>query len=456
MFIGRVSERKILEEIYASQKSGLVILYGRPGIGKTALASEFIAEKDAFYYLCRDCTDREQAFILRRELEYGKVEGENGQAVGDTLQKAVLPREDGTSRHIIVLDEFHLCMKGGTLKDVLLNILTDKDRFEHVLFVLCSSSVNWVENEMVGELGAAARYIIKFMKLKELGFMELGQWFPRFSIEECIAVNAVTGGVPAYLKRWDERKSAGANIKKLFLEENAPFYREAENVLNTELRELAAYNTILYSLAMGRCKLNDIYLRTGFSRAKISVYIKSLIRLDVVEKVFSADAGSNDNAQKGLYRIRDNFLDFWYRFVFCNRSAIALGKSDELYEDVIRTEFREYQRESFAELCLEYLRLMARHKRLKADYDRWGSWHGKTGRIDILAADRDGGTLAGICNWGDKRPNADMYNEILDILHSAGIKPAEVYLFTQKPVSAEAMSLYQKQDLIKVVELKDM
>ena len=123
---------------------------------------------------------------------------------------------------------------------------------------------------------------------------------------------------------------------------------------------------------------------------------------------------------------------------------------------MIRAEFREYQRESFAELCLEYLKLMARHKRLKAEYDRWGSWHGKTGRIDILAADQNGGTLAGICNWGDKRPNTDMYNEILDILHSAGIKPAEVYLFTQKPVSAEAMSLYQKQDLIKVVELKDM
>ncbi len=455
MFIGRVSERKILEDIFASQKSGLVILYGRLGMGKTALVSEFIREKQAYYYLCRDCTEREQVFTMQRESERD-FENTGAERLGDFLQIAAGPDKNGNVRHIIVLDEFHLCMKENGLSQALVNILSDKDRFEHVLFVLCSSSVNWVENEMVSELGAAARYIIKFMKLKELGFLELGQWFPRFSIEELIAVNAVTGGIPAYLERWDDRKSAAANIKRLFLEENAPLYREAENVLNTELRELSAYNTILSSLAMGRCKLNDIYLRTGFSRAKISVYIKNLIKLDVVEKVFSTDSGNSDNAQKGLYRIRDNFLDFWYRFIFSNRSAIALGKGETLFEEHLKNEFREYQYESFAGLCLEYLRLMGRHKRLKAEYDSWGSWHGKTGRIDILASDTEGRTLAAICNWGDKRPNADMYNEILDIVHSAGIKPEEIYLFTQKSISAEAMSLYQKQNLIKVVELKDM
>ena len=99
---------------------------------------------------------------------------------------------------------------------------------------------------------------------------------------------------------------------------------------------------------------------------------------------------------------------------------------------------------------------MARHKRLKAEYDRWGSWYGKTGRIDILAADAEGRTLAAVCNWGDKRPNADMYNEILELTHKAMVKPEEIFLFTQKSISAEAMSLYQKQSLIKVVELKDM
>ena len=108
--------------------------------------------------------------------------------------------------------------------------------------------------------------------------MEIGSWFNHMSIEDCIAVNAVIGGVPKYLKLWDERKSVAYNIKQLFLVENAPLYAEAEAVLKLELRELAAYNAILAAMASGKNKLNDIYERTAFSRAKISVYLKNLIK----------------------------------------------------------------------------------------------------------------------------------------------------------------------------------
>ena len=54
--------------------------------------------------------------------------------------------------------------------------------------------------------------------------------------------------------------------------------------------------------------------------------IYTLIELDVVEKVFSFDASESANlvhanVQKGLYRIKDNYLRFWYRYVFPNLSA---------------------------------------------------------------------------------------------------------------------------------------
>lgn len=456
MFIGRLSERKILEDIYSSDRSGIVILYGRIGMGKTALVNEFIKEKQAVYYHFRDCTMREQMFILSEEIEKQtgkKIEISEESGITEILDSALYGTE--SAKKLVVLDEFHLGTKEPGLSEALSAILTDKERYGNVMFVLCSSSVNWVENEMIGEIGSVARYILKFMKLKEMGFMELSQWFPRLSVEECIAINAVVGGVPAYLSLWDDKKAYAANIKRLFLSENAPLFREAENVLKTELRELSAYNTILSSLASGKYKLNDIYLRTGFSRAKISVYIKNLIKLDVVEKVFSADSGNNDNAQKGLYRINDNFLNFWYRFIFPNISEIALGRGEKLFDDKIKEEFKKYQRDSFRGLCLEYLKLMARHKRLSAEYDQWGSWYGKNGIIDILA-ESNGKTLAAICNWGDKRPDEPMISEIGDVIASAGIKPEEIYLFSQKGISMEARAAYQKHPDIKVVELKDL
>ncbi|MFR6392129.1 MAG: hypothetical protein ACLUN0_03870 [Roseburia sp.] len=64
-------------------------------------------------------------------------------------------------------------------------------------------------------------------------------------------------------------------------------FHEAENYISIELRELSVYNTILAALASGNNKLNDLFLKTGFSRAKISVYMKNLMAFDVVEKVVS-------------------------------------------------------------------------------------------------------------------------------------------------------------------------
>lgn len=460
MFIGRNTERRTLEDIFATDRSNLVILYGRAGMGKTALIAEFLKEKNAYYYLLRECSFREQMLCMSEELE-SAYPGQPLKSVdeldyAEVLQNIVRRNEAQDGKQLIVLDEFHLGMKEGELAEAIYHILANREHFGNVMFLLCSSSVNWVENEMVQELGMTAKFITNFMKLKELSFMEIGNWFPRMSIEDCIAVNAVIGGVPKYLKLWDERKTIAYNIKQLFLVENAPLYAEAEAVLKLELRELSAYNAILAAMASGKNKLNDIYERTAFSRAKISVYLKNLIKLDIVEKVFSADTDSNENVKKGLYRVRDNFLNFWYRFVFPNQSMIAIGQGEWVYEERIKSDFFVYQRESFSQLCLEYLKLMARHKRLRNDYDTWGSWHGKAGKLDVIAADTENRVLVAYCDWNDKRITVREMEYINDLCIQAKVKPAEIYVFSRLGVSAEAKHEYMKQPLFRVVELKDL
>ena len=460
MFIGRNTERKALEDIFATDRSNLVILYGRAGMGKTALIAAFLKEKNAYYYLLRECSFREQMFCMSEELESAypgqPLKGIDELDYAEVLNSVVRRSEGQDGKRLIVLDEFHLGMKEGELVEAIYHILANREYFGNVMFLLCSSSVNWVENEMVQELGMTAKFITNFMKLKELSFMEIGNWFPRMSIEDCIAVNAVIGGVPKYLKLWDDRKTVAYNIKQLFLVENAPLYAEAEAILKLELRELAAYNAILAAMASGKNKLNDIYERTAFSRAKISVYLKNLIKLDIVEKVFSADTDSNENVKKGLYRVRDNFLNFWYRFVFPNQSMIAIGQGEWVFDERIKEDFFAYQRESFSQLCLEYLKLMARHKRLRNDYDTWGSWHGKAGKLDVIAADAENRILVAYCDWNDKRITVQEMDMINELCVQAKVKPAEIYVFSRLGVSAEARHDYMKQPLFRVVELKDL
>ena len=464
MFVGRTAELKALEEIYTSNRSNLVILYGRAGIGKTAIIAQFMKELRAYYYLARECTEREQLLLMEEELKINFpghiIEGSESSISSyyELLKQILLNSKTETDKkHLIIIDEFHFAEQNSSeFTEAISTIMNDKEQFGNTMFLFCTSSVNWVENGMVKDLGLMARQISGFMKVKELSFLELGEWFPKLSVLECICVNAVLGGVPKYLCLWEDRKSVHDNIKHLFLQQISPLYSEAETFLKSELRELSAYNAILKALAAGNYKLNDIYARTGFSRAKISVYLKNLIQMDIVEKIFSMDANSHVNVQKGLYRIKDNLLNFWYRFVFPNQSMIAIGRGDWVYKTCIEPYFNEYMSESFVELCNEYLKLLVRYKRAKADYTTWGSWNGKEGRLDVIAAAEDGKTLFCGCIWKEDKLNEDMIKQYFDLILLANLKPTELYIFSKGGFVSETKEKYNKSDLVKLIDLKDL
>ena len=434
MFVGRTQELKQLEDAYRQERNAAVVLYGRFGIGKTELAALFAQDKPTIFYMARELSEQEQCFCMARELG---IETEAPEFY-DILKLAVKYRPDNTKKALIVIDEFHFLKTSDAFKVAFLKILME----EECMFLFLSSSVNWVENSMIDDFGPAARALYLTIKCKEFTFLELVKRFPDMSVEKTIYANAVLGGVPEYLNFWNEKSSVKENILRVFLRKDAPLLYGAESFLKKELRELGAYNAILASLAAGRNKLNDIYARTGFSRAKISVYIKNLIELDVVEKVFSFDASESaslvhGNVQKGLYRIKDNYLRFWYRYVFPNLSAILMGRGEQVYEKEVSKDFSAYMQESFTGVCSEYLKLMDQYGRLASRYETWGTWYGKSGRIDVVAGNAEGAILAGFCRFDSKMMTVKDMSQYRELLELALLSPQELYLFSKAGFTEE-------------------
>ena len=437
MFVGRTQELKQLEDAYRQERNAAVVLYGRYGIGKTELAALFAKDKPTCYYMARELSEQEQCFCLAKEL--GVDSGEEIPDFYESLKQAVANREDKSQKVVIIIDEFHFLIKtSDSFKVAFLKVLME----EQCMFLFLSSSVNWVENSMVEDFGPAARALYGTVKLKEFTFLELVKRFPDMSVEKTIYANAVLGGVPEYLNFWNEKSSVKENILRIFLRKDSPLLYGAEMFLKRELRELGAYNAILASMASGRNKLNDIFARTGFSRAKISVYIKNLIELDVVEKVFSYDASESTNqvhanVQKGLYRIKDNYLRFWYRYVFPNLSAVLLGQGELVYEREIAKDFAAYMQESFTDVCSEYLKLMNQYGRLTSKYERWGTWYGKSGLIDVVAGTGESAVLAGFCRFDSRMMTLKDFSRYKELLELASLKPQELFLFSKAGFTEE-------------------
>ncbi len=451
MFIKRTTELNLLTQQYDSPGLRLVILYGRKGIGKTSLLREFIIGKPAYYYNGVECDDRLQ--LNRMYDQFGLPRNEAADDM-DYITLFTALAEQQEQKTVILLDEFHLIIKNGS---GLLEALQQLDKLpDHVMLVLCSSSIRFVENEMVAWMGEAAARISSFVKLKEFTFVDFVNRFPKSSVGTCIYIDGILGGIPGYLEDWREDKSVKDNLIGSILDKNHRLFSEPWNYLKQELREPAVYNTLLTALAQGNTKLNELHAVTGYSRAKILVYLKALTELDIVEKLVPLGEKGRENAKKGLYRIKDHFLHFWFRFLFPHLSELELGQKETVYEQYIRPYLNAYLEDYFADVCMEYLKLMNQHRRLSVKYQWWDRWYGKNGTIHIIGKESGGETLAGRCIWEDRKAETGDFDYLITLSKEAGLTPELFYLFSKEGFTAELKELAESRKNIVLVRLEDL
>ncbi|MBO4497517.1 MAG: ATP-binding protein [Lachnospiraceae bacterium] len=436
MFIGRKEERKSLESVYATDRSNLLVLYGKEGIGKTALALHFAQNKKTIY----------ERFLPAGESEHERLVKETF----DKIKNGDYRQEEKT---ILIFDEFHHIESKSIYSDIVF-ILNNEETCGRFMILMLSSSINFVENSMIELDPGFASSITGIVKIQPISFAQMVEWFPNKSVEECIIIRSILGGVPKYLSMWDKSKGLRENIINLFLTRQAPLIEEPEAVLRKELRELSSYNTILISLGRGLIKLNDLFLATGYSRAKISVYIKNLIEMDVVEKLFSANVKNVENTMKGLYRISDSLLSFYYAFVYPNITRIELGKGSEVYDEMIGPALNSYLRPFFADVCREYLDLMSQYGKLDHEYSHWQTWYGKKGTIDIVGTDSKNNMICGICSFEDEISTIESFAELKALTAQAGIKKCSFCLFSKNGFDSSIEELANAGE-VTVASLKD-
>lgn len=452
--MGRAREMEYLEQFYQKPASGLIVLYGSRGIGKSGLLREFCKDRDCSYYRGRACSDREQTYLWGAQLREEGMEAKEYPSY-DEIMELLTARK--SVKKIIVIDEFQHLMKNSTqCMESFVRMMHDRWNNQPVLFILCSSSIGWVENSMVPKLGTAAFEISGFLKIKELGFEELFAWFDEYSSRECMETYAVLGGVPGYWRLFDREKSFRENICSLMLTNGGPLQMEAEQQVSRELRETGVYHTLLASIAAGRHKLNELHLHTGFSRAKISVYLKNLMELELVEKVFSYDTAGKENTQKGIYRVSSSLVHFYFRYVYPNLSMLEQLPPELFYEKYVEPTLSDYTAGYFARACTQYLEKRNREEKLPFVYTRSGEWVGKAGTIDFVAQDDGGKTLIAGCVYDTVKMPVEDYEWLLFCAKQARLKADAIWLFSMQGFDEKLEQLAEQEEKVQLVEWRNL
>ena len=421
------AELQYLKHYYQTAGSQMIVLYGQKHTGLTRRTRAFCQGKPVIFYRSRSCSEREQLFLWGNELRETGARLAEYPSYSELFQAFYLKQ---TEKNVIIIEEFQNIVKQS--RDFMPSLVHFVHTLEdscQVMVLLCSTAIGWIESSMVGKIGSAALEISGFLKVKEQSFFDMVRYFTESTRTQQVEIYAVLGGFPELWEHFEKGLSARENICRFILSKNSFLHEEAPGLVARELRETGVYDTILAALASGKQKLNELYQHTGFSRAKISVYLKNLMELEIVEKVFSFDTEGREHTRKGVYRIRNHFISFYFRYVYPHLSRLAEMTPEDFYQAYIVSDFRCFVSHAFVGVCREYMDYLNQGKQLPFVYTRMGEWAGKAGDIDIVAQDESGHTIIGLCSWEKPVMPYEDYEWMLFCARKARLAAEEIYLF---------------------------
>ena len=449
----RTNELKKLDSIYQSTGSSFVLMYGRLGSSKETLLGDFTTGKTYFYYRSRQCSEEKQLKYLNEQLSTAfNVEGE-ANSYDDCFKK--LSSKDG-SKLVVIIDEAQYSIKkGGSLFESLVSLKNGYNSGK-IMIIVVSSSIVWAQNTLPEIIGSTKSVITDTIKLENLSFLDVVRSFPSYSVAQCVSTYGIIGGVSEYVERWNGRRTIKQNVCENILSPNGFLYSAAEGYISSELRELSCYNTILGSIAAGNEKLNDLYEDTGYSRAKISVYIKNLAAFDVVDKVVSFETGGWDNTKKGIYRISEPYINFWFTFVYPHLSELISYTPEKFFDTFIAPKLDDYLQLYFVDVCREYLHLLNMVGQLPIKLTKIGTWLGKEGTIDVIGQSYNRENVVGICNWTDRSMSYETYEKLLESMKLARINANTIFLFSATRFDSKLIQLSKENKSVVLVDMTEL
>jgi len=391
-FIGREYELNFLEEKYASKKAELIFLYGRRRVGKTETLRRFCRDKEHVFYSCIECVDHDQLNAFSARMLAMGIPASQYLTRFESWERALesVAELPGDGKKLLIVDEFpYMVRNNRSIPSILQNLWDARLKNENVMIVLCGSAMSFIEKEVLADKNPLYGRATGILKMAPMDFYDAVRFFPDRKPEEQILLYSILGGIPYYLKQFEPEKSVDDNIRANILSRGSILYKEPEFLLRQEFREPALYNSIVEAVALGNTRLNEINQKTQVERSKLSVYLKNLVELGLLEREFPISDGVKEkaNVQRGLYRITDNFFRFWFAFVFPNLSELEAGDADSVFQYLVRPKLDVFTSRIFEDVCRACLRRLNRADRLPFHFTQIGRWQDKNEELDVMALD---------------------------------------------------------------------
>lgn len=391
-FVDRKSELDGLNTQYKKEGADLFILYGRRRIGKTTLAKRFAESKKSFYFLAKR---QDLSIELERMRETFSEEFDIFIRESRDLEEFfenILEKIEINDKLVFIIDEFpYWIEENKNILSEIQHLWDEKLKEKNIFLILTGSSVGMMETEVMNYKSPIYGRRTGQLKLSEIPLNAINEFLPSYSETDLLRTYGALGGIPFYLKEFDDKKDFFENIKSTFFNRLNILYEEAEILLREELRKPNVYFNMIKAIIDGATKLSEISSKSRVSVTNVNKYLKVLERLEIIER----EHPITEPAKKKnfIYRVTDNYFRFWLSYVYPYQGRIE----DDPIKSVkrVKKDYSHYMGPIFEDVCKKYVGK-------NYNYEKVGKWWYKDDEIDVVGLDGEKNKLLlGECKWSD-------------------------------------------------------
>ncbi len=387
-FFDRETEFDKLREIeeLSREVAQFTIITGRRRIGKTEMVKKFYENKPMLYFFVARKAEADLCDIfideIRTKLNIPMLEGKGMSFAA--IFKFIM--ELAMTQHItLFIDEFQDFYRvNPSIYSDMQNIWDSYKNSSHINLIV-AGSVNTLMNKIFKDkkqplFGRQTDTIhvrpFKPSVLKEI----MLEYCPGYKKSDLLALYTITGGVAKYVELFiDKKKFTERKMLDMFFEQDSYFLSEGKNMLVDEFgKDYGIYFSILTLIAQGKNTRSE--LESALNIKELSGYLKNLNEeyglITKMQPIY--EKSSNKNVH---YSINDQFLKFWFRFVYKYAHVIEAGGNERL-KTLVERDFATVSGKSLEAYFCEMLKEWGTFTHL-------GYWHDRKGEneIDIIAED---------------------------------------------------------------------
>lgn len=340
-FYNRKNELELLSKIEKTsyRHAQMTFMVGRRRIGKTSLLVKAYEQETCLYFFVAKKNEALLCIEFIEEIKHKLSIPLFGEIKTFKEVFGLLMELSKTQHFTLIIDEFQeFNWVNASIFSDMQHIWDSNKAESKINLILCGSVYSMMtrifENSKEPLFGRATQRIhLKAFDIETLKEI-LSDYSPNYTNEDLLAFYLFTGGVAKYVELLVQKEAFTLPvILDEVLAENSLFLEEGKNVLIDKFgKDYGNYFSILSLIATGKTSRVEI---ESIMEIQIGGFLDRLENeYGLIKKVRPVLAKPNSRYVK--YKIEDNFLSFWFRFIYKYRSTVEAGNLDYLKNIILR------------------------------------------------------------------------------------------------------------------------